>query len=58
MISVQTKHGVVQYSVKSGCRKCYGRGYVGIDKEGTKLGCRCLKRVTEPIKEKPVINAE
>ena len=58
MISVQTKHGIVQYSVKQGCRKCYGRGYVGIDKEGTKLGCRCLKRMKEVVPEKPITNAE
>jgi len=39
------------YSVKKSCRKCYGRGYTGITRDGKKLGCRCLKvmYVKEPV---------
>jgi len=32
---------------KEGCRKCHGRGYVGVLKGGSAIPCRCLSRKVE-----------
>lgn len=29
-------------AAKSGCKHCYGRGYVGWDEKGIEIVCRCV----------------
>jgi len=51
---IQTPTGV-KYIVKKNCRKCFGRGYTGIDKfTGKKYACRCIKRIDVPEEKKEI----
>lgn len=48
---IQTPSGA-KYTVKTNCRKCYGRGYTGTDKfTGKQYPCTCIRRVKEPDKK-------
>ena len=39
------------YTASASCKRCFGRGYIGTDQQGRKVGCRCVKvtYVDQPV---------